>query len=199
MTSDGEASPDLGRVKDEIAFFMEKTFQISLGYVGAVIAIVLASRLDSVDVATGVNGAVLMFSGVLVVNSVYLSLAAGTLFAALKRGMYLSLEDPNGAGFGKWEAFVRKSSDSPFSGKPLGLHAWNLDNYYMAPVFVLIMIASIVSFILGAMRADVWIEWVVILSSLALLLVPVVMFLTTMRLANHVARLVDTSELGGDT
>lgn len=141
----------LDRVKGEAAFFMEKTFQVSFGYLGALIALVGAASLDvaaAVAAKLGLSVTALLCCGVLVVNVVYLALAAGLLFATVKRGLFLVLASDEGNGHHAWEYFLRQGGASRGGGR-LQRAAWNLDNFYMAPLFILIFLVSALAAVVG--------------------------------------------------
>ncbi len=189
MTDHADDPRSLDRVKGEISFFMEKTFQISFGYLGALVALVAASGLDVVSAAAealGTTTAPLLCSGVLVLNAVYLALASGTLFATLKRGLYLMIHDPGGAHF-RWERFVRESHRSPFGTGRLGSVAWNLDNYYMVPLFGLIVVVSIASAFVGLHESARAVDAAIVLLAAAGHAIPLAMVLATAKIASLAA------------
>lgn len=181
------AGPDaLDRVKGEITFFMEKTFQVSFGYVGAIVALGAALSLNVVtEIASAVDIGVkpLVCGSVLVLNTVYLVLAAGTLFATIKRGVFLIVYSGEADGHRYWEGFVRKSATSPFGGGWLGDLCWNLDNVYMVPLFLLIGAVSVASAILGFSSAATVAEDAVVAFGVALHAVPAFILAAICRLA----------------
>ena len=189
-------SPEsLARVKDEITFFMEKTFQISFGYLGALIALAAASGLDAsraVARELGLGTAPLFCTGVLLLNALYLSLAAGTLFATIKRGLYLIQQDPGALGHRRWETYVRRSDDdSPFRPGALAFYAWNLDNFYMTPLFVLIAVVSVVTAVIGVREADSALAATTVLLAAGMHAVPLAALAITGKLAAHATAAVD--------
>lgn len=177
----------LARVKDEIAFFMEKTFQITFGYLGALIALAVASGLDAgtaVAKELGLGTAPLFCTGVLLLNAMYLSLAAGTLFATIKRGLFLITQDPGSLGHRRWESFVRQSDEhSPFGSGPRGFIAWNLDNFYMTPLFAMIGVVSVVIAIIGVREADGVLAHTIVLLAVAAHALPIAALGMTGKLA----------------
>jgi hypothetical protein len=196
-------SPEsLDRVKGEITFFMEKTFQISFGYFGALVALGAASGLDaSAAVASelGIGTAVLFCTAILLFNAVYLSLASGTLFATIKRGLFLIKMDPNALGHRQWETFVRSSGDETmFRPRALAFAAWNLDNFYMTPLFALIGLVSVVTAIVGIREADGALGQAVLLLAVTIHIVPLGMLAMTGQLASHTTRTVSPATVNDD-
>jgi hypothetical protein len=153
MEGDASHHPDLGAVKSEIAFFMEKTFQVSFGYLGALAALAAAAKLDVLTAAASlldVRVRMVVVTAVLMANAVYLTLACGTLFAVVKRGLFIiqqtSLAQIDAAPRSihlDWEVFVRRPP--PEVGAPAWgrVAAWNFDNFYMVPLFLLIACSSV--------------------------------------------------------
>jgi hypothetical protein len=194
-TKTGVSAESLARVKDEIGFFMEKTFQISFGYLGAMVALAAASSLDAADAIAddlGVGTTALFCTAILVVNAVYLSLASGTLFATIKRGLYLIQQDPDAVGHKHWETFVRRSEyQHVFRPKFMGSAAWNIDNFYMLPLFALIGVVSIAVAVVGLVEASDTAAAVAVSAGVALHALPLGMLVQTTLLALHVGGLVD--------
>ncbi|MDX3709061.1 hypothetical protein PV733_08785 [Streptomyces europaeiscabiei] len=147
-------SHDFEAQRVEIAFYTEKAFQISLFYfagLGAFFALSKSDVMTAVSKFTNLPLSSLAALFVLTVNLVYLVLACACLFAILKRGMFVLKHTSNvtsvaqaGSIHREWEKFVR--DESPMGGTT-ALHslAWNIDNYYMVPLFVLIVGASVAS------------------------------------------------------
>jgi hypothetical protein len=142
----------LNSVKEEVRFFMEKTFQVSFGYAGALVALGASVKfdvLDGLEHATSLDKGVLLAGAVLVVNNVYLTLAVACLFAILKRGYFIlattaSTTDRVRSVHRDWEIYVRSTGNRLFGSASLNKLAWNVDNYYMLPLFLFIEIASVV-------------------------------------------------------
>lgn len=138
-------------VKDEIRFFMEKSFQVSFGYIGALIAIVATVKLDALDALArqlGMTTGLVVSVLILAMNGLYLTIAIACLFAILKRGYFILDNAPSATTaesdlHSKWETYVRSYSKDLFALRPLNHVAWNLDNYFMLPIFVLIMLVSV--------------------------------------------------------
>src|SRR5438067_2399770 len=79
-------------VKSEIAFFMEKSFQVSFGYAGAVAALtagVAVENFRAVVEQTGLRICVVWALSLLVLDFIYLTTAGGCLFGVLKRGYFI--------------------------------------------------------------------------------------------------------------
>lgn len=136
---------------------MEKTFQVSFGYLGALVALVGAAGLDVISAAADrlhLSVTALFCCGVLVVNLVYLALAAGLLFATLKRGLFLVLASDSHDGHHAWELFLRRGSDHPSFAGRFAHVTWNIDNFYMAPLFSLILVVSFLVAGIGLASVD---------------------------------------------
>jgi hypothetical protein len=192
-------SPELlDRVKGEITFFMEKTFQISFGYLGALVALAAASGLDASQAVAkelGIGTAALFCTGILLLNAVYLSLASGTLFATIKRGLFLIEEDRDGS-HRRWETFVRKRKDPPF--RRGGFFAWNLDNFYMTPLFALIVVISIVTAIIGVREAAGALANAAVFAGVTAHILPLSMLVITGKLVRYTDAIVGAVSTSGD-
>lgn len=142
--------PDgIDHAKSQIAFFMEKSFQVSFGYITALVALIAAAKLD---VMSGLadklttSSAVLVALAILLLNTVYLSIGAACVFAILKRGLFLLTcaehsDDQRGSQV-EWEIFVRRPPRPLYRRSVVSKLAWNVDNYYMVPVYVYIFAIS---------------------------------------------------------
>jgi hypothetical protein len=145
MTTDS----DFTSQKSEVSFFMEKTFQISFAYFGGLVAFFALSKtsfMTAIVQASGIRLGILVALIVMLLNLVYLTLACACLFAILKRGMFILKHSPRTAEakvsvYVEWEKFVRDDSMLPAGGRLRPL-AWNIDNYYMLPLFAVIIISS---------------------------------------------------------
>ncbi|WP_158012932.1 hypothetical protein [Streptomyces sp. Root369] len=144
--------------RSEIAFFMEKAFQISFVYFAGVAAFFAVSKSDvmaSIVRATGVPLAGLAAVVILLLNLVYVTLACACLFAVLKRGLFIlthTSKSPSDRAaresiYWKWEEFVR-SDDAKGAARMRDI-AWNIDNYYMVPLFSVIVVASVISVVVA--------------------------------------------------
>lgn len=142
MTS---AKPEDGPVRAEIQFFMDKTFQISLAYIvglGTLFALANSALVNNFAQLGNMSTTALVACILLLLNVVYMTLAAACLFAVLKRGLFaLTHKVHVSETWHRWEVFVRKESDWPVSTKFPTL-AWNVDNYYTIPLNVLTLIMS---------------------------------------------------------
>jgi hypothetical protein len=183
------ASPEtLNRVKDEVAFFMDKTHQVSFGYVGVLVALAAATKLDVGDAVAkdlGLGLGPLVCVAILTINAVYLSLTAGTLFAVVKRGMFLVLRDHSHGGHRSWESFLRAKPAQAGMPSKVG---WNLDNYYMIPLVVLIFVISGIAVFIGLKDAAGTGDWVAVGVGAIIQLIPILMFIEAIRLADAVTR-----------
>ncbi|WP_329195232.1 MULTISPECIES: hypothetical protein [unclassified Streptomyces] len=152
--------------RSEIAFFMEKAFQISFVYFAGVAAFFAVSKSDvmtSIVQATGIPLSGLAAVVILLLNLVYVTLACACLFAVLKRGLFILTHTSN-APIGqakesihwKWEEFVR--NDEAMGAARMRNVAWNIDNYYMIPLFSVIVIASVISAVMAMACGSVIIQ-----------------------------------------
>jgi hypothetical protein len=143
------ADLDFASQKSEIAFFMEKTFQISFTYFAGLVAFFALSKTDfmkAVVQTSGIRLGILVALVVMLLNLVYLTLACACLFAILKRGMFILKHSSRSAEseaslYVEWENFVRDDSVLPGWARLRPL-AWNIDNYYMLPLFAVIISSS---------------------------------------------------------
>jgi hypothetical protein len=141
--------PDFASQKSEIAFFMEKTFQISFTYFGGLIAFFALSKtsfMKAIVQTSGIRLGILVALVVMLLNLVYLTLACACLYAILKSGMFILKHSPRSAEskaslYVEWEKFVRDDSMLPAWARLRPL-AWNIDNYYMLPLFSVIILSS---------------------------------------------------------
>ena len=145
---------NLGPIKNEITFFMEKSFQFSFVYIGSIFASVAGVKVDEVGklaTALHTDTGVVLTTAILTFNVVYLVLASSCLFAILKRGYFILQYSSPGREevIVNWEKFVRKP-DIQF-----GSLGWNVDNYYMAVFYILIFIFSITVLIYGLTSTSV--------------------------------------------
>jgi hypothetical protein len=140
---------DFASQKSEIAFFMEKTFQISFTYFGGLVAFFALSKtnfMKAVVLTSGIRLGILVALVVMLLNLVYVTLACACLFAILKRGMFILKHSPRSSEskaslYVEWEKFVRDDSLLPTWHRLRPL-AWNIDNYYMLPLFAVIIMSS---------------------------------------------------------
>src|ERR1700733_1434304 len=140
---------DFAPQKAEVAFFMDKTFQISFTYFGGLVAFFALSKTDfmkAVVQASGIRLGILTALVILLLNLVYVTVACACLFAILKRGLFILKHSPRSSDskaslYIEWERFVRDDSLMPTWHKLRPL-AWNIDNYYMLPLFAIILMSS---------------------------------------------------------
>lgn len=134
-------------VKSEANYFMDKCFQVSLGYMTALAAIGLATigmssrGLEQMGLSEGIASPMLLGAlGVMLINVLYLTIVLACVFAMLKRGLFLRIK--GGLAHREWETFVR----GPYlqDGRPrFTVLGWNTDNYFMLPMFLLVGTTSI--------------------------------------------------------
>jgi hypothetical protein len=138
--------PDFAPIKSEIIFFMEKAFQISFGYVAGIVAFLAISSsnlISEMAEAVKLRLSDLVALTVLLLNVVYLILACACLFAVVKRGLFILRRDRDGGSvYGKWETFVRGIGGTD-TVRAFWSITWNIDNYYIVPLYVLISIISV--------------------------------------------------------
>jgi hypothetical protein len=140
---------------------MDKTFQVSYGYVTGVAVFLALSKSDligEVSSSLGIRISDLVALTVLLINVVYLILACAFLFAILKRGLFILLMGyrTSDSIYPAWEAFVRGLGTVKTS-RPFRAISWNIDNYYMLPIYVFIVAGSVLAFLyaLGSPRIAV--------------------------------------------
>jgi hypothetical protein len=135
-------------IKTEITFFMDKLFQSSFVYVGALFATLATIRLDgsaAIGALLGVSPRVIVVVAVLLANLVFLVLACSCTFAVLKRGMFIIEYDESNASAHSvlWEAFVRRTRLG------WGELSWNVDNYYVAVLGIVVFGVSLALGVIG--------------------------------------------------
>ena len=167
------ADKALKEVKDEIRFFLEKSFQVSFAYAGALAVTALSARLDVIrdlSQTTGLARSVILAFLILVNNAVYLSISLACSFALVKRGMFVLASDAGEADeiLREWEKFLRM----PAAG--FGKTAWNIDSYYLAPVDFVVAMASFTIFPLTLYRVLTH-DMLDVPLQLAVLVVPIVL------------------------
>jgi hypothetical protein len=151
--------------KREIAFFMEKAFQVTFGYIAVLAGLVAAFSFDiypALAAQWGFSQAFVFSLLVLVSSTIYLATAWSCLFAVLKRGYYImvsSEREPETDGIGGlWELFVRDYRDFNLArNKPnsrrVSRFVWNFDNYYMVPIHGVVGLAALCSGVVAVVEA----------------------------------------------
>jgi hypothetical protein len=179
---------------------MEKTFQISFTYFGGLIAFFALSKTavaNAIVNASGIPLGVLAALVILLLNLIYVTLASACIFAILKRGLFILRHSPRSVGSKEplhveWEKFVREASLMPARHRLRSL-AWNIDNYYMLPLYSLIVISSAgaASYALadGPLRAEI-----VAAILLLLYVIPAYMFYYTSVLNRECRELLRTRD-----
>jgi hypothetical protein len=131
-------------IKSEVRFFMDKSFQSSFAYIGALVAAIFSLKLDPDTVSrfTSVNPSLLLSSIILLTNFIFLTVNIGCSFAVVKRGMFIVASFEQGASNPdvEWETFLRTKAGR------LGWFGWNTDNFYLVPIVVVVVVLSIVIF-----------------------------------------------------
>jgi hypothetical protein len=152
--SDSNTSPShILAVKSEITFFMEKVFQFSFVYIGSLFAILAGTKTDVIkdlSAAARVPPLLLIATAILLLNLVYLVIATSCTFAILKRGYFILLY--GGAeerdALPRWEAFLRAKN------KSFGYLSWNVDNYYLVLIYLIVFVISVCLFICAFINSD---------------------------------------------
>jgi hypothetical protein len=139
----------LESIKGEIGFFMDKLFQSSFVYVGALFAALASTSLEATTAlaaALGTTPGAILVIVTLSANLVFLVLACSCTFAILKRGMFIieSGMEATRSHLVRWETFVRRTDRS------WGDLSWNVDNYYVGILVVLVFGSSIMVGIAGS-------------------------------------------------
>jgi hypothetical protein len=135
----------LDLIKQDLAFYLEKTFQFSFVYVAAVFAVLAGAKVSAFQnfaCSAMVPAIQLVLAAILLLNLLYLTLAISCAHAILKRA-YFILDRKNCVGEGDiilrgWEAFTRKRAD----GYILPAFFWNMDNYFSAFLYLIVFACS---------------------------------------------------------
>ncbi len=144
----------LNVIKAEANYFQDEAFQVSFGYIGALFGLVALAALDGVDKLAkdiGTTPAAVLSLAILLLNVTYLTIAWGCIFATLKRGYFIILRSNVGTEgtaeevLRDWEEFVREPVYQKRVVPGMGLVGWNVDNYFMLPMYVLIVVISLVA------------------------------------------------------
>lgn len=142
----------LNDIRSEIRFFMDKTFQLSLGYIGMIVASIAVVKFELVAALAnrwGLPMGVLLCPFILVINSLYLTVSSAFVFAVLKRGYFILMNSAASTvtddvrPYRTWEVWVRTGSDGLFGPPRMNALAWNVDNYYLIPLAALIGLLSV--------------------------------------------------------
>jgi hypothetical protein len=141
----GSLAVDLDPIKQEILVFMDRSWRVSFGYFAAIAAFLAVSRADFVERLAGsinVSAADLVATVLLFSNAIYLATVLACLFAILKRGLFIILNDPaQSSVYAVWERYLREVDASAIRWRPPAI-AWNIDNYYMLPALLLVTAGS---------------------------------------------------------
>src|SRR4051794_8324123 len=109
----GSPTLDLDPIKQEILVFMDRSWRVSFGYFAAIAAFLAVSRADFVEKLAGaikVAAADLVAAVLLFTDAIYLATVLACLFAILKRGLFIIINDPAGASvYSAWERFLRRA------------------------------------------------------------------------------------------
>ena len=139
---------NLGLIKKEITFFMDKMFQFTFVYVGAVIAMVAGTKAEFIKTIASqlkIEPTMFVITAILLINLLYFILVASWSFAIINRGYFILTyrdEDRNDVLI-IWEIFVRRSE------RGFGRINWNIDNYYILISMAVVLLSSALLFYLG--------------------------------------------------
>jgi len=176
----------LDLIKNEIVFFMEKSFQFSFVYVGAVFAVLATTKFELVDRLAqqlAVKPASVILVSLLVLNLIYITLASSCIFAILKRGHFILSQGGHTKlqALVKWEKFLRKSPDK------FGRLRWNIDNYFMWSTYGLVLMLTFGAVTYAAVRTC-WQTKVVAFSLGALQVVAVLILAASLKRLNAMSK-----------
>lgn len=158
----------LESVKKEIAFFMDKSFQFSFVYIGAVFAALASANIGNVTKLFGIPDLVLfIIPALLLLNFLYLVVAVSCLFAILKRGYFILSNGGHSQTDFIWEIFVRSGSED--EAEQFGMISWNIDNYYTVVICFLITLLSVFLAIYGVLKFRGYGYWKILPIALLLL------------------------------
>jgi hypothetical protein len=182
--------------KQQIHFFMEKSFQIPLGYGGALVALGAVGRpdvLSRLSSSLDISVPTIVCGVVLALNLTYLTIATACLFAILKRGYFVLLQSIGSSANcasedSSWEVFVRSPGHQRFGGRLWVLFGWNVDNYYMLPLFAFIAASSICAFVFAWGRETSAVPQGVLIVLLILHVVPGWAFVAMFKLNRAMSR-----------
>lgn len=131
----------------EIEFFMGKCFHFSYLYLAAIFAVVGGNGygvLDSIAKSVGTSPMTFACIVILIINLLYLIAATSCLASVLKRGLFVLTNNDGLESMRNWEDFRRTRRKGKF--KDVG---WNVDNYFFVAMFVIVVVISVLSLIIG--------------------------------------------------
>ena len=147
---------DASAIRAEIQFFMEKCFQASFGYVAGLLAVFAVTGVDffaGLAAAADLRVRNLLSIVILALNLFYFTVILSCLFAVLKRGYFLLTLD-SGTPDLQWERFTRRPQSN--AERPMNAFAWNIDNYYMMPIFAILFSLSVGAGVVGLSTGPGW-------------------------------------------
>ncbi|PKL48544.1 MAG: hypothetical protein CVV39_04250 [Planctomycetes bacterium HGW-Planctomycetes-1] len=134
-------------IRTEISFFMDKSFQFSFVYIGALFAIIAGAKLEIIKEIANIffdcNVRLVIVLSALILNFAYLMLSSSCLFAMVKRAYFILNTNTNNSVVKNWEIFTRKSKNG------FGIIRWNIDNYFFVVILLVALTSSIVLFCIG--------------------------------------------------
>lgn len=183
---------NLVSIKSEILFFMEKIFQFSFLYIGALFA-VASGKLDlgkALADALGVTPQYLALNVFLLLNLVYLIFSCSCIFATLKRGYFIlenysNSKDP----LVQWEKSTRNNPEK------FRRIYWSIDNSYVACLFSIVALGSLCAFVWACIQYD----YICIILPLTLLIlhgIPFMAVKATLQLLKETRKLLRKQESG---
>lgn len=180
---------ELGTIRGDMTFYLDKMFQFSFVYIAAVFAALAGAKATVVSEMSKtfcLNRLLIVFAAILLLNLLYLTLAGACGLAVLKRAYFIlthgnELSDGGNALVG-WEKFTRKSDKFPWL-------TWNMDNIFTVMVYIVVVVLSVflVIYCLCRSKEDhAYHTFIIILT--ALYIVPAIAILQTFCLGAHMAR-----------
>jgi hypothetical protein len=174
--------------RDEIKLYMDKSFQSSLGYFAAILALFALSKTE-IAVTFAIESKELLSISTLLTNWSYLILICSCLFAIQKRVLFIlctghSLDRD-------WEIFSQDPSEHHVWEKRKR-YSWKIDSYFVAPVLILILCISVLSAYVGWSSPNIYVKIIIV----ALLhAIPIWMICRMLDLSSECGRQVERSFL----
>jgi hypothetical protein len=178
----------LADVADEIRFYLEKSFQVSFGYLGVLVALGIAVHYglsQGVAQQGGINRHVLVAGVLVTLNALYLTSALGMLFGVLKRGLFvIANSSPISASLYRegWIRGIEKERRPPCTALEPRSFFWNLDNYSVVLIFGVVTAVSIGALSYGFSQPKNSLELTILVCATAIQVVPAASLLAVARL-----------------
>lgn len=145
-------------MKEEIAFFFRKAYQVSFAYLVSVFGTLAGSKLEILaDVARAFHTEVpvLVACAVLLLNTVYLTFTASCFFAVLKSAYFILADADASEGdlLARWESYVRVGRP------PSRWLRWDVDYWYFYTFLAMVFAASIAVWLYASPKAVNTARW----------------------------------------